>query len=190
MPETMDPVMRVLMRKETPTEEEWRKLILLRSESIRLLFDQITLQELGQVEFMQSDIQTALALTDFEKDIPNDRREPLSRRGIFRSRPLRENQHLIWGFTRKCRWIACKIGMESRDYKRHVVSLDTTEANDPEFLREAGNLPYYQMFMLLCSQLSEWTERRRRQYEILEELDTRMKAENAIIDALTLNYRR
>lgn len=184
MPKINDRVASMVLRKGMPTEDEWRKLILHRSESISILLDSVSVPNLWQFEFAQSDMKTPLTLEVFKEDIPNDSTsERLSQQGIYASRSFREHPRLIWGFTRKNYWLSCEVREETRGARRHITAIGVAEDRDPAFLERFG-VTYYDMWKLLSSPLPAWIERRRRQLETLHEYEANMRYEDMLIDVL------
>jgi hypothetical protein len=166
MPET-NAIERIVLRKDSLTEEEWLTLISNRVEHMRPIMDRVTLIRLGDIQMRVS--QKIEDRRWFEA--PNHGEHILDQQGVYEIK-LAGLECVIWGMLRNTTWFAIEL--------RQMTCYKSLEAT-PSLLNKEYGISYNEMWCLLSRSVHAFTEQRREWLRTLEQLERKFEHEDSLI---------
>lgn len=193
----------ILTSRSPLTADEWLELVEARLRCLKPHLDHLTLTLLGNEECMESE-HGGLHTLFFDSPRVEGDEICLSIQGIFRygnadkidrGTPRRGEtlgerqggQRVLWGLTRKARWLIVRIEYQRQERERNrALTVNLRYVTLPELLQGA-QVTAKRVWLALGETIRQLTDQRRRHYEATQELAQRVFMEEVIVQSIDWN---
>ncbi|MCX6703696.1 MAG: hypothetical protein NTV02_03345 [Candidatus Zambryskibacteria bacterium] len=189
--------LRLLFTETKPfSDEVWIQLLEARRKTMMPHLNSFTLPTLGGVKCVEINTSYRDELTRSNPEVTGEKELDLQVQGIFRpslyaSRVVypkvrgqsSRGRFCIWGLSRKGEWVVATVFYEiadsSNNRREYACRVDINKVDLPKLV-EICKCSYEEVWRELGKEVSEWHEKRRELYRIINRLNTQFNIEDSL----------